>query len=124
MIGISLSARSERQSDRPSSPGNIKSSRMRSMLRIGQHLAHGLAVGGGADAKAFLGERARHQVAHLAMVVDDQDVRTVVHALQFSSDRAGLGQKNCNDFWRKARSDTLGHKIVPAPTNLSDRSRS
>ena len=48
--------------------------------RIGQHLAHRLAVAGGADAEAFLGERARHQVADLAMVVDDQDVRTIVHA--------------------------------------------
>ena len=58
------------------------------MLRVGQHLAHGLAVAGGADAKAFLDERARHQVAHLAMVVDDQDVRAVVHGGKFSSDRA------------------------------------
>ncbi len=48
--------------------------------RIGQHLAHGLAVAGGTDTKAFPAERARHQIAHLAMVVDDQDVRAAIHA--------------------------------------------
>ena len=53
---------------------------MRSIRASARTLAHRLAVGGGADAKAFLGERARHQIADLAMVVDDQDVRASVHA--------------------------------------------
>ena len=32
-----------------------------------------------ADAKAILDQRARNQIAHLAMVVDDQDVRAGIH---------------------------------------------
>jgi hypothetical protein len=37
-------------------------------------------VAGGANAEAFPAERARHQIADLAMVVDDQDMRAAIHA--------------------------------------------
>ncbi len=58
-----------------------------------------LAVAGGADAEALLVERARHQLADLAMIVDDQDVRAGVHGANLV--RAGLiGQKHCNDICR------------------------
>ena len=46
---------------------------------VGQHLVHGAAVCRGADPEAFLGQRARDQIADLAMVVDDQDVRRALH---------------------------------------------
>ena len=42
---------------------------------VGQHLAHGAAVRRGADPEAFLGQRAGDEIADLAMIVDDQDVR-------------------------------------------------
>ena len=44
-----------------------------------QRLLHGTAVGGRADAKALLDERARDQFADLAMIVDDQDMRGAGH---------------------------------------------
>ena len=47
---------------------------------VGQDLAHGTPVSRGADAKAFLGQRTRDEIADLAVVVDDQDVRSALHA--------------------------------------------
>ena len=53
--------------------------------RVGQRLAHGFAVAGAADAKAVLDERARHQFAHLSVIVDDQDMRPIVHEIILAS---------------------------------------
>ena len=43
-------------------------------------LAHGAAVRRGADPEAFLGQRTGDEIADLAMIIDDQDVRRVLHA--------------------------------------------
>ena len=50
---------------------------------VGQHLAHGAAVGRRADPKTFLGQRTRDEIADLAVVVDDQDVRGALHAGEY-----------------------------------------
>ena len=44
-----------------------------------QDLSHGTAVRRNADAKAFLGQRTRDEITDLAVVVDDQDVRSALH---------------------------------------------
>ena len=51
---------------------------------VGQDLAHGPAVCRNADAESFLGQRARDQIADLAMIIDDQDVRRVRHGKEYS----------------------------------------
>ena len=51
---------------------------------VGQHLAHVPAVSGDADPEPLLGKRARDQIADLAMIIDDQDVRRVLHDKEYS----------------------------------------
>ena len=47
---------------------------MRSIRLVGQDLLHGAAVSRRADPESLLGQRARDEIADLAVVVDDQDV--------------------------------------------------
>ena len=46
-------------------------------------LAHGAPVGRRADAKTLLGQDARDEIAQLAVVVDDEDVRSALHAGEY-----------------------------------------
>ena len=48
-------------------------------MRVGEGALHGLAVADRGDAEAFAGQHAADQLADLAIVVDDQDVRRGVH---------------------------------------------
>ena len=54
---------------------------------VGQDLAHGTAVRRGADPEALLGQRTRDEIADLAVVVDDQDMRCARHEREYR--RAG-----------------------------------
>ena len=74
MIGVgSLAARSRRQIDRPSSPGSIRSSTIRSIGLARQHPVQRLCVLGQQHVEAFLGQVAAQQVADAGVVVDDDD---------------------------------------------------
>ena len=74
MIGVrSLAARRRRQIDRPSSPGSIRSSTIRSIGLARQQAVQRLGVFGQQDLEAFLGQVAAQQVADAGVVVDDDD---------------------------------------------------
>ena len=83
MIGVrSLAARRRRQIDRPSSPGSIRSSTIRSTVSRVSTRFSALRVFGQQDFEAFLGQVAAQQVADAGVVVDDDDaVRAGVAAV-------------------------------------------
>ena len=80
MIGVrSLAARRRRQIDRPSSPGSIRSSTIRSTVSRVSMRFSALRVLGEQDLEAFLRQVAAQQVADARVVVDDGDaVRALV----------------------------------------------
>src|SRR4029079_8883674 len=51
---------------------------------VGHGFPHAAAVRRDADPEAFLGQSAGNQIANLAMIIDDQDVRRVRHAKEYS----------------------------------------
>ena len=62
---------------------------------VGQDLAHGAAVRRGADPEAFFGQRARDEIADLAMIVDDQDVRRARAWRKYRPSGAGCFRGMC-----------------------------
>ena len=70
---------------------------------VGQDLAHGPAVRRRADAEALLGQRARDQIADLAMVVDDQDVRRPWHGRTIDQGRSAGLPECVFRLWRMPR---------------------
>jgi len=65
---------------------------------LGQDLVHGAPVAGGRDAKAFLDEGARDELADLAVVVDDEDMGSTLHAVTIDqpwSKRMGDRETEC-----------------------------
>ena len=60
---------------------------MRSIRLSASTLRMAWPSAGDADPEAFLGQRARDQIADLAMVIDDQDVRRARHAGEYRRPR-------------------------------------
>ena len=79
MIGTFDSARSVRQSDKSILARQHEIEEDEVDPAVGQDLLHGAAVRRRTDPEALLGQRARDEIANLAMVVDDQDVRRTLH---------------------------------------------
>src|SRR4029079_7480401 len=76
---------------------------------VGQDLAHRLAIRCRANRKAILGQCSRDEVADLAMVVDDQDVRRSLHSCNIDQYILRSFANVCR-IVPAAASDTLCHK--------------
>ena len=83
MMGIFDSARSDAAQRQAVLAGQHQVEQDEVDAAVGQHLAHGTPVGRRADAKALLGKDARDEIAQLAVVVDDEDVRSALHAGEY-----------------------------------------
>ena len=74
MIGVrSLAERRRRQMDRPSSPGIIKSSTIRSTVSRNKMRLSGFTVFGHHDLKTFLRQVAAQQITNAGIVIYDQN---------------------------------------------------
>ena len=78
-VALCLPARSSRHSCRPSSPGIMMSSTIRSTGVGFEKAAHLPAIGDHGGAQTVLLQVIAHQFADLAVVVDDENVIDMVH---------------------------------------------
>ena len=76
---------------------------------VGQDLLHGPAVSRRTDPEALLGQRARDEIADLAMVVDDQDVWRSLHLGNIDQCIRGRFRNVCR-IMTTAALDKLCHK--------------
>ena len=67
-----------------------------------------------ADAEALLGQRARDEIADLAVIVDDQDVRRALHGRNIDQALTGLFLGMCFGLWRMPR---LTHFVTKNPVS-------
>ena len=120
MMGMFDSARSARQSDSPSSPGSMRSSRIKIDPAVGQDLAHGPAIRRRADPETLLGQRARDEIADFAVIVDDQDVRCPLHGGNIDQRPTACLLECVTRLLPDAAPDTLCHKKAGSLKNLGD----
>ena len=81
---MSFVSRMERVSESPSSPGIMMSSTIEVDVGGLQRLPRRRGVLGDARAEPMLHEKAREEIADVAMVVDDEDVRRALHGSELT----------------------------------------
>ena len=109
---MSSFSRMERVSESPSSPGIMMSSTMRSILPACIVAPRRRGVLGDARAEPVLHEIAGEEIADVAMVVDDEDMRRGLHGRELTRSPPGAAKENCNGLYRSAGAAKTATKPV------------